>query len=341
MEHRFKSFLKKKAQVETSINWIFVLIAGAIILLFFIMILYRMQNTAEKEGYAAVINNLDSIFSGAELSSKLTSLITDIPKHEVRFECQGFSLGGMTGSYNQKLVFAPSLLQTNPLLIWSLDWNMPYFISNFLLVTSPSVRYIFIYDETNPASNSLKLRIEQLLPDKMTAEFLTSASGVRDTGIGYTRMIFLERDPEVPMLMRTKPMTALKVSKNNLLSFYVKSSGAADFIADSEESASIYFDDASLMAAVISDNSEQYNCMMGRAFEKYKRIAYIIDQRVDDLAAALPHCASHYTTAAKDVYEQLFALGDFSTQYANLKQSIDLLEQNNRQLPLYSCPTIY
>ncbi len=341
MERRSDNSLKRKAQIETSVNWIFVLIAGAIILLFFIMILYRMQSTAEKEGYAAVINNLDSIFSGAELSSKLTSLITDIPKHEVRFECQGFSLGGMTGGYNQKLVFAPSLLQTNPLLIWSLDWNMPYFISNFLLVTSPLVRYIFVYDGANPVSLDLKNRIEQLLPDKMTKEFLMSASGIRDTGIYATRIIFLERDPEAPMLMVNKAMTALKVGGGNLLSFYAKGSGTADFQPDSEESISVYFDDASLMAAVISDNSEQYNCMMGRAFEKYKRIAYIIDQRVDDLAAALPHCAPHYTAAAKDVYEQLFASGDFSTQYADLKQSIELLEQNNRQLPLYSCPAIY
>ena len=145
--------LNKRGQVETPVNWIFVLIAGTVILLFFGIVMFRVQDTSEKQADVSLITNMNSIISGIELSSSTSVLIEDLPPEKVLFECQGYTLGGLSGSYNQRLTFAPSNLNIRPLIVWTLDWSMPYFVSNFVYLSNPNLKYIFVYDQTNFASS--------------------------------------------------------------------------------------------------------------------------------------------------------------------------------------------
>ena len=58
----------KKGVVEIQFNWMFVLIAGAIILALFIGIILRQKGISETTTNALILNNLDAVLSGSEVS---------------------------------------------------------------------------------------------------------------------------------------------------------------------------------------------------------------------------------------------------------------------------------
>ena len=173
--------MKKRGQVETPINWVFVLIAGAIILLFFSIVIYRIQGTAQKQSEASLITNINSILSGIGLSSSTSVLIEDLPSRNAFFSCQGYNLEGAAGIYDQRLTFAPNSLNIQRLVLWTNAFNMPFFISNFLYVSSPDIRYIFVYDDSS-ASQNIRNRIGKLIPESISQEFITNAALAKESG---------------------------------------------------------------------------------------------------------------------------------------------------------------
>ncbi|MFA5141394.1 MAG: hypothetical protein WC471_00290 [Candidatus Woesearchaeota archaeon] len=326
-----KLIQNKKAQAEESINWVFVLMAGAVILLFFAMIIYRFGIVSEKQTDVTIVTNLNSILAGTELSSRFSTLIEDLPNDkEAYFDCNGFTIGGSTNSYQQKIVFAPSQLPLNPLRIWTLDWNMPYLVTNFVYLTSRKIQYVFVHDENSP----LKSRIESIIPEDMNKLFLTDTS--RTFNNCPTRYVFLDKDP-VSLQDICATSTAVRINSDGTISYYSKNGNS--FILEGQSN---YFDDASLQAAIIADNAVYYECMMNKAFKRYKSVSYIIAERTLSLKndPQLVQCNSHYNTDAEDLY-RIVASGNFKTAFNEIKSLMTSIIGTNRQLPLYSCPTIY
>jgi hypothetical protein len=332
-------FRQKKGQVEEPINWVFILVAGGVILLFFGILIFRFQSVSERETSASVINNLNSIFSGLELSSKTSVLVQDLPDAESFFDCQGFSSGELSGSYAQKLVFAPSSSRLKPLIVWTQDFNLPFFVSNFVFVTSPKIKYVFVYDENSVSSKSLKSRIEKLLPETINKVFVTDLAVVSEKGAYSTKVLFLDVAPQpVAPVFESIKIPAVRIGYPAKLEFFVKETGASVFRV-SEKSAQ-YLEDATLVAAIITDNQEYYNCMLIKAFDRYKQIAYVLEQRVNVLGQALPHCTGSYTDIMTKLYDRLSAGLDESL-LSELPLYVTNIREINRQLPLHSCPTIY
>ena len=336
----------KRGQVETPINWIFVLMAGSVILLFFAIVIYRIQGTVEKQASATLITSLNSIFSGMGLSSDTSAVIPNLPNSELFFNCQGYSSGDLTGGFEERLTFAPSTLNIQPLIVWSMPWNMPFFISNFLFITTSNIKYVFVHDEAG-ASNSLKLKIEALLSEHITKQFVKSSSSLQEEGT-ITKFIFLNMDPESlhPSFINLR-VNALKINANGVVSFYEKLPGVNKFELKLNPS-SVFFDDATLIASIMVDNAEYYECMLSKAIKRYEQLAYIISERVSSLKSLVPVCNQRYNPAASNLYSFLSSTSfieekeeDVLSYLNNIKTLINQIKANNEELPLHSCPPIY
>ena len=57
-----------KGQVTVQFNWIYVMVAGAAILLFFIMIITQQKDMSEKRLNYKVMNILENIFTGSTVA---------------------------------------------------------------------------------------------------------------------------------------------------------------------------------------------------------------------------------------------------------------------------------
>src|SRR3989344_9102992 len=171
----------KKGVVEVQFNWIFILIAGALILLFFTTIILKQKSSTETKIDISLVSSLQSIISGSGTVSKLADIKT-LPRISVGFDCDSFSIGDLRQSVGKDIVFSPDFLDGRNLVIRTWDWNIPFRITNFLYLTVPQVRYIFVEDGSYESDNLRDILMEALPPttikgqSAMNWEFVESRS---------------------------------------------------------------------------------------------------------------------------------------------------------------------
>lgn len=137
----------KKGVVEVQFNWVFIVIIGAVILIFFVSMSMKQKGVSEQKLSVTIAEHMKTILTSAEVTEKSVNLIT-VPGKDIKYDCgSGFSVSSMA-SFSPRIIFTPSLLksQSQKLITWSLDWNVPFRVANFLYVTSPEVLYILVHD---------------------------------------------------------------------------------------------------------------------------------------------------------------------------------------------------
>ena len=91
-------------------NWIFVLVAGTAILLFFTVVVVKQKNVSEMSTKATVLKSIEAIIIGASVGTDTTNII-DIPDSDIEVNCGRVSLGSISKQYQSLILFAPSSLK--------------------------------------------------------------------------------------------------------------------------------------------------------------------------------------------------------------------------------------
>ena len=267
--------IKKRGAVEMQFNWIFILIAGSVILLLFTMIAIRQKDAAQNSYGISAANGLEAVLFGKENAAGTMGQV-EIPEAKIEFNCNSYSIMGASKSIGNMNLFMPSKFEGNKLFIMSREWNAPYAVSNFLYLTSPKVQYIFI-------GNSLFARmIFENIPDAISKEGYTTAGAIQNENYGNVRIIFFDQLPIVPETlkgMKNRHLTALSVQGNNnygTVEFF-------DFVNGKFESkgTSFYLGEPSLLGAIFSDSLRNYNCSMGNAFVKLNILSRVYVEKIE------------------------------------------------------------
>ncbi len=142
----------KQGQIQVTFNWVYVLIAGAVILMFFIGLVVRQQSISEERLAVDVIEIMESIFTGAEVSEKTKNVIdtSGLVDYTFYFSCfdkvTEYGIEGTSAGIQNNVdsIFTPNTLQTAELIAWSLPYNLPYKITDFLFITSSNTKYVVL-----------------------------------------------------------------------------------------------------------------------------------------------------------------------------------------------------
>ena len=292
--------MKNKGQVEVQFNWIFILIVGAIILSFFVVIAMRQKQASEASINVGFFISFEKALSGISAAQGKT-LLFEVPSMELNYECtQGCDCAAFAGtsrarasaSFNMKdkIIFSPNKLRGNNLLTMSKDWSYPFRITNFLFITSPEVKYLIedtkqgeaLYDSL-PLTSMMVGQVEQRAFDKQL--FKKGEAILSISGNYKVKFVFLEENPEdfpMPselMNLPDKDVTAIKIvsSAGNADSviFYQKQKDLPTKSSFKEVGRSYLFGEASLFGAIFSEDLNSYACMMNRAFKKYEMISMV------------------------------------------------------------------
>ena len=110
----------KRGQVQITFNWIYILIAGGLILLFFAGIIVRQQSLAEERLAGNVVNTLETIFTAAGVSEKTKNFLdtSGIADLTLEFTCEegvgryGLLEQGISVQDSVLPLFAPAQLQS-------------------------------------------------------------------------------------------------------------------------------------------------------------------------------------------------------------------------------------
>lgn len=319
----------KKGQIELPFHLVFALIAGSVILLIFIIFAFKGYNVSKAEASIDISNTLNLLLTSTEVSPKTFLPIEDLPKSKLEFTCEDFSIEGQAKSYQNKIVFAPSQLETTKLFIWSFDWNAPFYVTNMIAITSPSVIYVFVGNNNDPLMNSIR----SAFPKNITARFVNNLNNFPYTGHEYTRFIFVNSNPTMPPSFANKKVSALKVAQTDTLehgyiTFY-KNDITRPIATPSE-----YFGQALLYGAIFTDNAETYGCNIQKAINRLQNIAKIYDKKQDILRGNIP--GGRICTYNAPI-KQLIVTS--SEKFP--KTTIDEIKKVNKVLQQQSCPVIY
>ncbi|PIN68547.1 hypothetical protein COV93_09025, partial [Candidatus Woesearchaeota archaeon CG11_big_fil_rev_8_21_14_0_20_43_8] len=86
--------MKKRGVVDLQFNWIFVLIAGAVILAIFFAVANSLKQSSDDKIDLEVSTDLKSILIGAKVSTDSSNVIP-IPSSDITIEADGIKVGAL------------------------------------------------------------------------------------------------------------------------------------------------------------------------------------------------------------------------------------------------------
>ena len=266
----------KKGQAEVTFHWVYILIAGAIILLFFVGLVIRQKAVSEERLGEDVIRILESIVVGASVSEKTKNFVdtSGLSDYTFEFRCEGDYAGfGIRGGKFEELpiepVFSPKEIRTAQMIFWSLPYRLPYKVIDLLIITSANTKYVVVgsgslYTELQNATEGLNFDfvtdLDKIVPGK---NFHVRIIDLTGTGIVSL--------PDPLKTFRDDQVSAVSLSGSQATYYQKKGSGwekgeTMGIISLGGEK------DAAKYAAIFAGDAESYRCNMMKVF---KRMRYI------------------------------------------------------------------
>jgi hypothetical protein len=325
-------------------NWIFVLIAGALILAFFFSFAMKQRSYGEEKLSLSLSADLENILTSAIVS---TGTAQELPIPGVLFECSEgcdcrFTIGRASRSFGDLPIFSTGFVEDRG-IVWALDWQVPYRVTNFLFITDATTKYYFVRKPQDQVSERILNNILERIPPLLNYEVIEDIDVPSLENEDYTsvRFVFLNinaNDYSLDDSFEDIEFTSISVD-DSFVKFYVKPEDKTVFTMLDQ---SHYSGLPLLFAAIFSHDGVMYNCGVRSAMTKLKHVSYILSERAKDLqdlaAAAKRPC----------VYSQ--AINTFATQQAiskdinrlsELEATKVLLDRANRDALQRSCPELF
>ncbi|MBI4438775.1 hypothetical protein HY640_02495 [Candidatus Woesearchaeota archaeon] len=340
--------MSKKAMIGEQVNWVYVMIAGTLILLFFIALIYKQKEAAEAAIEEEAIKNIELITAQPARSTQLLKM----PKLELDKTCSSgettIKAGDSYPTRPSDPVFGPSTIRSNEVMATTDEWNIPFKTTNLVYLTANDTRYIVLKALSDAPSERLAKQIIDSLPvqaNKNTRP-ITASDTIINTNSRRIVIIGAGTDPRPAIVnwMREKPakdITVIKVTRetgkeSGKITYYEKNA-ASEF---EQGQATVYIEHPMMMAAIYSDSLEELNCATQKAYQRLGPVSTVYSERVRQIKNS-----PELTQSCKDKYGEadnwLAQLARLNSQGDNMVAVMESLSLKNRELLLNSCPTIY
>lgn len=352
-----KRMMKKKAAIDVQFNWIFVLIVGALILLFFVSVVNSTKKSSEKAISSTLNSRLKNIIN--QVSGDVeNSRSVEMPGLTLQFECNNFEIqnSGNPQDIRYITLFSSDVIKGTELLAKTSKFEMPYPVDYFVYLTSKQIRYNFVNSSSlTPSNRRLLYSLINELPINATYQIVSDSQNVINNNNFKERFIFINADPTTATIsttlnsMKNTDITAINISSSGdygEIKYYKKS--GSNFIHDLD---SAYLSFPMLVGAVISDAS-LYECNVNKAMLKFKILTTIYSNRTTSFY-------NYYKDATidtadgncKDAYNSLNNLDGMVSavnvssitklQFKKISDTAFNLEKINNLSLINSCPMIY
>ena len=356
----------KKAQVSLQFHWIFIIIAGTLILGFFIGIALKQKSISDRKLASELLEEFNLIFSGAGATEE-TSMAIDIPNTEIEFSCTAgvsrYSINKISKEIPYDAIFAPDLIKGKSIVTWTLPWKMPFNVQNFLMVIPVSARYIIIYeDEAKIVINEDNERAQDVfgdMPDTITKEIhhINGLSSIRYKNNYHTRFVFLDIDDnDIELPSDFKRIDDGAVSAVKITSTYAQFYEKKGDIFDSdypEDSVNLFSDRPHIFGAIFAGNDDIYRCNTDKAHSRLWYVAGIYRKRTIELKDKHDKINRKYTEGnppAGLCTSAYYVIGEFNDlinwakegDFSKITLGAGILEyRNDIILKEAGCPLIY
>ena len=248
--------------IELQFHWIFIMVAGALILTFFTTIANKQYNIAVQKSEYQLVNNLETLFSVAlKTPNTVNELRVSSP---IEFKCTEYGCKYKVENaelpFYNKLIFSAQK-QEGDLKLWTLDFEKPFRVATILLISSSETKYYLVYSDETEAD-----KLMSRIPQGMNVEKIQKGNeqNIPYSGEKQTRFVYyLTQREQIHNSFNEKNVDAVELSQG-IVTFYDE---------DSTSTSSYSQDDASIFAAIFSANKEMYEYQMKKLFKRTADVA--------------------------------------------------------------------
>jgi len=362
---------KKGQEVESQVHWIFILIAGALIITLFTAIVLKQKDSSRISLEGKIGAQLNAVLIAAQQAS---GSVQSVPLSDVtlHFSCDDFSIGDTSRRLGRRIVYAPSTITGTDLLIWSLDVNMPYRTGNVLYVTSSQMRYYLLSTSSTPSEfwqvlngSSTNPRAEAGLPReiKRNKDVLTSSSTFPDKNDKHVRFIIVDGNTEdtsslpVASQLASRFISAVVINPTeHEVGVFIRGPGSQW----TKKGPTITYPDITILYGLIytvdvdsaaQDKSlDRFECITKKVIEKSAIVSKLYYYKFNtELAVELNQsdCVDYYKDSPE--MKTLAGIGtpaewtnaDSKSLSTSFASALAGLQRKNDELQLRSCPLLY
>jgi len=253
-----------KKGIEITFSWIFAIIAGTLIFLFFIGFAADNMDLFGKLTAMRVSEEMNSAFTGLKTGLVSTSLSFN-KEIKLQFKCIGEKKEKLIVGYRSgknlydNLVFSPEELNGNEFLLMTKSWNVPYKVDNF----------IFISDNRKYSLNGLNQNEFDKLKNDLPDDFKSLIE--RNTGNG--KIIEFKSD--------NSPNTCNKLT-NDIVYYFIDTNNGEMYgkicTKNMENKSPLdFYGDDMIYAAIFGD---QFDCLYPLIGEKFNIMRDVYLQKI-------------------------------------------------------------
>ena len=336
-------------------NWIFVIIAGAVILLFFFSMIQKQQSLSIAKTDASIVRQIETLLSVAG-SLKETISTKDLPNIDLTFQCKKrgtscdctYKSGTMDRSYDDKIIYAPKKITGTQLHLWTHTWEQPFRVANFLYITNDRHQYIIVTNN-QPIANDIK----KIIPERINVKYVTDLNGLNTVVNPSSESVNVlcissgqNTCTQIPAIFSN-----LKIQKS-----WIIRNSETELLINNANNKFSYIGIPQLLGALFSADMEMFECNTMKSFDRLTSIAEVQEKRITNLNTALAStrqvCSGIYVyqnvatnlgkikTAANILRTSISSI-IASTQIGIIKNAYDPIKITNDKLIVQSCPLIY
>jgi hypothetical protein len=298
---------KKSGQIQIAFNWIYILIAGGVILLFFVGIVVKQKAVSEEQLGSDIVNMIESIFVAASVSENTKNILPThgLAKSTIYFECSDqvgrYGIQGKSASAEDSIkpLFAPREIKTSQIITWSKPLTLPFKVVDLLFVTSSNTKYFVVGDgievtqfvkDTDGLNIEQKNNLEDIDPGSNFQIRIVDLSGsyVR---IGQQLNLARSFNKDKVTAISLKQVSGIKTVSY----FKLDQDGRWQQLGESIPIISLDEElGSATYAAVFSEDGDIYTCNMKKAFKKLKFLTNIYSGKAEEIE-------TYYQNEARDL----------------------------------------
>ena len=309
----------KKGQTESSFTWIFVSIAGVLILFFFIAFAFDIISFGSKMNALQVRNILNEKMNALGFAVNKFESFSFPSDVDVNLHCDQVSQKMLLSVKElsdapanlQHIVFSQNNIVGKQFVLWTQNWEYPFLITNYFYLYKPNQKFYLVYDRDSES------RVNQI---NIPGAIIETVSSIPDTVTNSDVIIFFKNPTNLGLLNQNK---VLQVTDTQV-----------KFI--NEGTSKDYLSDEMLVGAFLVSDSEEYQCLYDKSLTKKNLITDIYIRKADYLILKTDNCDNIYN----QMKQTLSSYPSLTNKQA-LDQTKGVLENQNELLRGEGCVELF
>ncbi len=308
-------------------RWVLGMIAGAVILLFFVRFAYQHSTVSTTLQQQELLQHLHDQLTALGASESSTQTIS-LPKNsELSLDCRSLS---STSAYvsTPHIIFSPSSLRGDTLQVATTLWRYPFPVAPLYYLSTGDIRYVFVYDDaTFPFVSSFSFPSLFRSQTLHVRQFDFSALQRQHASAQRLVLVFFTSIPSPSSLLssRQPPIDLFDVDLSTSTITY-----------QNTREHFTYLTDELLIGAILAPLT--FSCQHDVLLERLHSVASIYASKARLLRQKTPDAAC--LTFLSDAESALETFTTSSDAY-DLRSAHDSLEQSSLSLEKHGCPSLF